>query len=62
RFLYLVFTAFLLVFLAVPGSGQVRKDCHKVGCCSCKCTKLDVSSFSSDCKYYCCVSPSWKGK
>ncbi|NXW30200.1 CYGN protein, partial [Phaetusa simplex] len=62
RFLYLVFAVFLLVSLAVPGNGQVRKHCPKVGYCSSSCSKADVWSFSSDCKYYCCIPPGWKGK
>ncbi|NWY50013.1 CYGN protein, partial [Chionis minor] len=62
RFLYLVFAVFLLVSLAVPGYGQIRKHCPKVGYCSSKCSKADVWTFSSDCKYYCCMPPGWKGK
>ncbi|XP_051470385.1 cygnin-like [Apus apus] len=62
RFLYLVFTVFLLVSLAVPGYGQVRKHCPKVGYCSSKCSKADVWSHSYDCKYYCCIPAGWKGK
>ncbi|NXK12631.1 CYGN protein, partial [Herpetotheres cachinnans] len=62
RFLYLVFAVFVLVSLAVPGYGQIRKHCPKVGYCSSKCSKVDVWSFSSDCKYYCCIPPGWKGK
>ncbi|NXA22712.1 CYGN protein, partial [Ibidorhyncha struthersii] len=62
RFLYLVFAVFLLVSLATPGYGQVRKHCPKGGYCSGKCGKADTWSFSSDCKYYCCIPPGWKGK
>ncbi|KFV59209.1 Cygnin [Tyto alba] len=62
KFLYLVFTVFLLVSLATPGYGQIRKHCPKVGYCSSKCTKVDTWSFSSDCKFYCCIPPGWKGK
>ncbi|NXG56461.1 CYGN protein, partial [Hemiprocne comata] len=62
RFLYLVFAVFLLVSLAVPGYGQVRKHCPKVGYCSSKCSKADIWSHSYDCKYYCCMPPGWKGK
>ncbi|KAM6405821.1 small basic protein 2-like [Pluvialis apricaria] len=62
RFLYLVFAVFLLVSLATPGYGQIRKHCPKVGYCSGKCAKADTWSFSADCKYYCCIPPGWKGK
>ncbi|NXQ79637.1 CYGN protein, partial [Nyctibius grandis] len=62
RFLYLVFAVFLLVSLAVPGYGQIRKHCPKVGYCSSKCAKSDVWSLSFDCKQYCCLPPGWKGK
>ncbi|NWQ84516.1 CYGN protein, partial [Columbina picui] len=62
RFLYLVLAVFLLVSLATPGYGQIRKYCPKVGYCSSKCGKADVWSLSSDCKFYCCVPYSWKGK
>ncbi|NXN22519.1 CYGN protein, partial [Nycticryphes semicollaris] len=64
KFLYLVFAVFLLASLAVPGYGQVQvlKHCPKVGHCSSSCKKVDVWAFSSDCKYYCCIPPGWKGK
>ncbi|NXT90697.1 CYGN protein, partial [Anhinga rufa] len=62
RFLYLVFAVFLLVSLAVPGYGQIRKNCPKVGYCSSKCTKEELWSFSADCKFYCCIPSDWKGK
>ncbi|NXG56460.1 CYGN protein, partial [Hemiprocne comata] len=62
RFLYLVFAVILLVSLATPGYGQVRKHCPKVGYCSSKCSKADIWSHSYDCKYYCCMPPGWKGK
>ncbi|KAM9240302.1 Cygnin [Leptosomus discolor] len=62
RFLYLVFAVFLLVSLAVPGYGQIRKHCPKVGYCSSKCSKAEEPTFSFDCKYYCCLPPGWKGK
>ncbi|XP_035419597.1 cygnin [Anser cygnoides] len=62
RFLCLVLAVFLLVSLAAPGYGQVRKYCPKVGYCSSKCSKADVWSLSSDCKFYCCLPPGWKGK
>ncbi|NXN41123.1 CYGN protein, partial [Rhinoptilus africanus] len=62
RFLYLVFAVFLLVALATPGYGLVKKYCPKVGYCSSSCSKADVWSLSSDCKYYCCIPPGWKGK
>ncbi|XP_069706679.1 cygnin-like [Phaenicophaeus curvirostris] len=62
RFLYLVFAVFLLVSLAVPGYGQMRKHCPKEGFCSSTCRKEDTRSFSADCRYYCCLPPSWKGK
>uniref|UniRef100_A0A8B9QV38 Uncharacterized protein n=1 Tax=Anas platyrhynchos TaxID=8839 RepID=A0A8B9QV38_ANAPL len=42
RFLCLVFAVFLLISLAAPGYGQVRKYCPKVGYCSSKCSKADV--------------------
>uniref|UniRef100_A0A8C3JRA3 CYGN protein n=1 Tax=Calidris pygmaea TaxID=425635 RepID=A0A8C3JRA3_9CHAR len=41
---------------------QVLKRCPKVGHCSSGCSKVDVWAFSSDCKYYCCIPPGWKGK
>uniref|UniRef100_A0A663MI28 CYGN protein n=1 Tax=Athene cunicularia TaxID=194338 RepID=A0A663MI28_ATHCN len=55
-----------LVLFKVPscfgaGLGQ-GKHCPKVGYCSSQCSKVDEWSFSSDCKYYCCIPPSWKGK
>ncbi|NWH57809.1 CYGN protein, partial [Geococcyx californianus] len=62
RFLYLVFAVFLLVSLAVPGYGQKKKPCANVGRCSSKCNKAETWTFSSDCKYYCCIPPGWKGK
>ncbi|XP_053919564.1 cygnin-like [Cuculus canorus] len=63
KFLYLVFAVFLLVSLATPGYGQVRKHCPKPGFCSSKCGKADTWTFSADCKYYCCIPPPrWKGK
>ncbi|EOA93569.1 Cygnin, partial [Anas platyrhynchos] len=46
----------------LAGYGQVRKYCPKVGYCSSKCSKADVWSLSSDCKFYCCLPPGWKGK
>ncbi|KFQ55896.1 Cygnin, partial [Pelecanus crispus] len=52
----------LSLSLPFAGYGQIRKHCPKVGYCSSKCTKADVWSFSSDCKYYCCIPPGWKGK
>ena len=48
--------------LPLAGYGQIRKHCPKVGYCSSKCSKADVWSFSSDCKYYCCIPPGWKAK
>ncbi|NXW65580.1 CYGN protein, partial [Eurystomus gularis] len=62
KFLYLVFTVFLLVSVTVPGYGQVVKYCHRVGYCSSKCAKGDVWGSSYDCKYHCCIPPAWKGK
>ncbi|NXX45116.1 CYGN protein, partial [Tricholaema leucomelas] len=62
RFLYLVFTVFLLVSFTVPGYGQIVKYCHKSGYCSSKCAKAEVWSLSSDCKQYCCIPYTWKGK
>ncbi|NXI55827.1 CYGN protein, partial [Chloroceryle aenea] len=53
RFLYLVFTVFLLVSLTVPGYGQIPKYCHRVGYCSDKCAKGEVWSASYDCKSFC---------
>ncbi|NWV01329.1 CYGN protein, partial [Upupa epops] len=60
RFPCLIFAVFLLVSLVVPGSGQMRKYCPKVGYCSKTCAKADVWSLSSDCKHYCCIPPGWK--
>ena len=52
-----------LLYFSLAGYGQkIRKHCPKVGYCSSKCSKADVWSFSADCKYYCCLPPSWKGK
>ncbi|KFV77005.1 Cygnin [Struthio camelus australis] len=62
RFLYLVFAVFLLVSLATPGYGQIKKYCPKHAYCSRKCSKGDSWSLSSDCKYYCCVPYGWKEK
>ncbi|KFQ32758.1 Cygnin [Mesitornis unicolor] len=62
RFLYLVFAVFLLFSLATPGYGNVRKHCAKDGYCSSKCSKVDEWSHAMDCKYFCCIPPSWKGK
>ncbi|NXA09427.1 CYGN protein, partial [Sapayoa aenigma] len=62
RFLYLVFAVFLLVSLATPGYGKIRKTCSGVGYCSKQCARMDTWSFSEDCRNYCCVPPVWKGK
>ncbi|NXE14332.1 CYGN protein, partial [Lophotis ruficrista] len=62
RFLYLVFAVFLLVSLAAPGYGQIKKHCPKIGYCSKKCTKAYVPSSSFNCKYYCCLPRGWKEK
>ncbi|NXX81133.1 CYGN protein, partial [Urocolius indicus] len=62
RFLYLVFAVVLLVSLAVPGYGQRMKYCPDMGYCSSKCAKGDMWALSYDCKKFCCISPSWKGK
>ncbi|NWR35335.1 CYGN protein, partial [Tachuris rubrigastra] len=62
RFLYLVFAAFLLVSLAAPGYGRIRKTCADVGYCSKQCAAMDTWSFAADCRNYCCVPPAWKGK
>ncbi|NWR59856.1 CYGN protein, partial [Bucorvus abyssinicus] len=62
RFLYLVFTIFLLVSMAVPGYGVIRKHCPKVGYCSSKCSKAYEESYSHDCDLFCCLPPGWKGK
>ncbi|XP_069707174.1 cygnin-like [Phaenicophaeus curvirostris] len=62
KFLYLVFAVFLLVSLAAPGYGQVRKHCPKEGTCSPKCRKAYTWSTSADCRHYCCLPPGWKGK
>ncbi|KAK2511751.1 cygnin [Columba livia] len=65
RFLYLVFAVFLLVSLATPGYGQVKKYwtyCPKEGHCSSKCDKMYTWTTSSDCKFYCCIPYSWNGK
>uniref|UniRef100_A0A8B9BFR8 Beta-defensin n=1 Tax=Anser brachyrhynchus TaxID=132585 RepID=A0A8B9BFR8_9AVES len=62
RFLCLILAVFLLVSLAAPGYGQVRKYCPWGGYCSRKCSKADVWSLSSDCKFYCCLRLIWKGK
>ncbi|NXM77242.1 CYGN protein, partial [Serilophus lunatus] len=62
RFLYLVFSVFLLVSLAAPGYGKILKSCSNVGYCSSQCSKVDTWSFSADCKNYCCIPAVWKGK
>ncbi|KFV73963.1 Cygnin [Dryobates pubescens] len=62
RFLYLVFTVFLLVSFTVPGYGQIVKHCPKAGYCSTKCEKAELWSYSTDCKDYCCIPYTWKGK
>ncbi|NXX12858.1 CYGN protein, partial [Podargus strigoides] len=62
RFLYLVFAVFLLVSLAVPGYGQKKQHCPKIGYCSHRCAKLDTLTYSFDCKYFCCIPPVWKVK
>ncbi|KAI6072005.1 Cygnin [Aix galericulata] len=55
-------TPALSLCFPLAGYGQVRKYCPKVGYCSSKCSKADVWSLSSDCKFYCCLPPGWKGK
>ncbi|POI26678.1 hypothetical protein CIB84_009575 [Bambusicola thoracicus] len=55
RFLYLIFSVFLLVSLATPGYGQVLKYCPKVGYCSSKCSKSETWARSHECKMYCCL-------
>ncbi|XP_068864767.1 cygnin-like [Aphelocoma coerulescens] len=62
RFLSLVFAVFLLVSLAAPGYGKVMKTCAPLGYCSPKCRVTDMKYTSADCKYSCCVPPTWKGK
>ncbi|NXC41512.1 CYGN protein, partial [Penelope pileata] len=63
RFLCLVFAAFLLVSLATPAYGEVLLYCPKnIGRCSSKCTKVETWGRSYDCKLFCCLPPSWKGK
>lgn len=55
-------TQSLSLCLPLAGYGQIRRYCPKVGYCSSKCSKADVWSFSSDCRYYCCLPPGWKAK
>ncbi|OPJ69194.1 hypothetical protein AV530_013870 [Patagioenas fasciata monilis] len=51
RFLYLVFAVFLLVSLAVPGYGQMKRywmQCPKEGHCASKCDKAYIWTASAD--------------
>ncbi|XP_065689309.2 cygnin-like [Patagioenas fasciata] len=66
RFLYLVFAVFLLVSLAVPGYGQMKRywmQCPKEGHCASKCDKAYIWTASADCKSsFCCIPLNWKTK
>ncbi|XP_015715142.1 meleagrin-like [Coturnix japonica] len=61
RFICLVFVALLLVSLAAPGYGLFLKHCpEKIGRCSAKCSKAEVSATSPNCKGHCCLPAGWK--